>query len=72
MDESTSSKIAIRIGKKRLNSAQLNLQRAIAMEGGDELLHGQVEEALDHIRQARSIVDFVMLSLGMTLEDGTQ
>jgi hypothetical protein len=56
MDETTASKISLRFGKKRLNSAQLSLQRAIAGKGGDELLHGQVEEALEHIREARRMV----------------
>ena len=72
MDETTGSKIRLRQGKKRLNSAQLNLQRARAGEGGDELLHKQVEEALEHIREARVIIDFVMMSLAMELEDSTE
>ena len=72
MDETLSTKIRLRQGKKRLNSAQLNLQRAISGEGGDELLHNQVEEALERIREARVIIDFVMISLGMDVEEGTQ
>lgn len=59
------------IAKKRLNSAQLELQRALSLEDDDDVLMGQMDFALEYILSTREIVDFVMTSYGMEVEDAT-